>query len=138
MLGTLGGRGQQGQVEAPSMGPRARRSLKFGCQGRAIRMVFQGPRKEALDLGCQERAGPGFVGLEPRNLVQVFKKRILELVEVLWVNRGFQFSGSQGWARSHVRGSSSFEGKGSVGTSRTEEGCRVPLDHLAWASGGCP
>jgi hypothetical protein len=70
---------------------------------------------EALDLGKQGRTGAGFPGLGHRNLVQVRKKRILGLVEVVWENEDFRFSwqsrggqrlwlGGQGmlhgWARS--------------------------------------
>lgn len=55
--GGLGnGRSHRGWLRASSMGPRARSSPKFGSQGRAFRMVFQGPSIEALDLGCQGRA----------------------------------------------------------------------------------
>lgn len=77
------------------MGPRARRSPQFGSSEWST-LVFQGPSMVALDLGCQGRTCPWHSGLGPRNLVQVSKKRNLELVEILWDNGDFQFRGGQG------------------------------------------
>lgn len=95
MLGALGSRSQPELAEGFQYGSQGQVSPKFRSQGGALRM-FQTPRMGALDLGYQGRTGPGFPGLGYRNLVQVSKKRILRLVEVLWENGDFRFSGSQG------------------------------------------
>lgn len=88
MLGALRDRRQHGS-EGQKISPVWQFRVEYS-------LVFQGPSMVALDLGCQGRTCPWHSGLGPRNLVQVSKKRNLELVEILWDNGDFQFRGGQG------------------------------------------
>lgn len=99
-------------------------------------MVFQGPSVEALDLRCQGRAGQWFPGLGHRNLVQVAKKRILELVEVFWERGISSLVGAKAWARTHhVSGDLQLWREGWGGDLEQKRGCWFPLGYLAWGSG---
>lgn len=101
-------------------------------------MVFQGCSMEALDVGCQGRTSQKFPDLGHSSLVQVSKKSILELVESLWENGHFQFSGRQG-----IRQDSSCEWgprlwrRGRHGDFQNRRGGAGSLDYLAWGSGDC-
>lgn len=83
--------------------------LEKDLPGLGVRLALQGLNMEALNLGCQGRAGPWFPGVGHRNLVHVSKKNILELVEVLWENEDFQFSGSLGVGKDSCGSGGDFE-----------------------------